>query len=110
MTQPVALTPDLDLPQLRLNGGLAARFGTIAKRALRRSPEDAHLLSELLEYAAAAEERLAEQRARIAYLESLATTDELTGLANRRGFERILKTAIAAARRHEEQGVLGFFD
>ena len=110
MTQPAVMTKDLALPRLVLDGGMAARLGSVAKRTLRRSPEDAHLLSELLDFAAAAEQRLAEQRERIAYLESLAQSDELTGIANRRGFEQFLRTALAAARRHEEQGLVGFFD
>jgi len=72
--------------------------------------DDGALLSDLLEYAAAAEQQLADQRRRIAYLESLTMTDELTGLANRRGFERYLEQALCAARRHDERGVLGVLD
>ena len=110
MPHPAVMTDDLTLPPRPLDGGIAARLGSVARRTLRRSPEDAHLLSELLDFAAAAEQRIAEQRARIAYLESLAQSDELTGIANRRGFEQFLKTALAAAQRHEEQGLVGFFD
>lgn len=43
---------------------------------------------------------IAEQRERIAYLESLSMTDELTGLLNRRGFFSHFRREIAAARRH----------
>jgi len=39
-----------------------------------------------------------------------STTDALTGLYNRRGFERFLETALATAKRHDETGVVGFFD
>mgnify|MGYP005844139663 CR=1 FL=1 len=76
----------------------------------RPDSSDGGLLADLLEYAAAAEQQLADQRRRIAYLESLSMTDELTGLANRRGFERFLEQALCSARRHEESGVLGVLD
>jgi diguanylate cyclase (GGDEF)-like protein len=49
---------------------------------------------------AEAEEKLAEQQDRIAYLESLTMTDELTGLLNRRGFNAQFRRVLAAARRH----------
>lgn len=62
------------------------------------------LLDEALAKLAAAEERLAEQQERIDYLESLAQTDELTGLPNRRGFNDQFRRAMAAARR---QGGVG---
>lgn len=47
---------------------------------------------------------IAEQRERIAYLESLTTTDELTGLLNRRGFYGHFRRELAAARRHGGDG------
>lgn len=53
---------------------------------------------------------LAEQRERIAELERLALTDELTGLLNRRAMEAELGHALAAARRYDERGVLVFMD
>lgn len=51
-----------------------------------------------------------EQADRIAYLEQLATTDELTQLANRRGFELELNRALSRAEREEEEGVLIYVD
>jgi diguanylate cyclase (GGDEF)-like protein len=51
-----------------------------------------------------------EQTGRIAYLEQLATTDELTQLANRRGFEQELNRALSRAERHGEEGVLVYVD
>lgn len=56
------------------------------------------------------EKRLAEQMERIAELERLAETDELTGLLNRRGFQRELHCAVASARRYDEHGVLVYVD
>ncbi|WP_188260582.1 GGDEF domain-containing protein [Azospirillum tabaci] len=47
---------------------------------------------------------IAEQRDRIAYLESLSMTDELTGLLNRRGFFSHFRREIAAARRQGAKG------
>jgi|SaaInlV_165m_DNA_2_1040747.scaffolds.fasta_scaffold24525_2 diguanylate cyclase (GGDEF)-like protein len=51
-----------------------------------------------------------EQSDRIAYLEQLATTDELTKLANRRGFELELNRTLSRAERQEEEGVLVYVD
>ncbi len=68
------------------------------------------LLERALAVAAAAELRLAEQDRRIAVLEMLTQTDELSGLMNRRGFDRELRRILADARRHDEAGVLCFID
>ena len=51
-----------------------------------------------------------EQSDRIAYLEELAPTDELTQLANRRGFELELNRAQSRAQRQEEEGELVYVD
>ena len=55
---------------------------------------------------AEAEQRVRDMEARIAYLESLSMTDELTGLYNRRGFLFELERALASAKRSGEGGVL----
>ncbi len=68
------------------------------------------LISEVLSFAAAAEQRMTDQMDRISYLEHLSTTDELTGISNRRGLRNFLGNALAAAARHNEKGVLGFLD
>jgi diguanylate cyclase (GGDEF)-like protein len=54
-----------------------------------------------------AEQLIATQRQRIAQLENLAVTDELTGLTNRRGLMSALRRELAAATRSESaNGVL----
>jgi len=68
------------------------------------------LVSEVLSYAAAAEQRMSAQAERIAYLEQLSATDDLTGIMNRRGLKTRLGEVLAAAARHQDEGVLGFVD
>jgi len=60
--------------------------------------------------AAAAERRVTELEARIAYLESQVTTDELTGLLNRRGFIDAFLRANAATRRGGARGIIVLAD
>ncbi len=60
--------------------------------------------------AAAAERRVSELEARIAQLESQVTTDELTGLLNRRGFLEAFGRANAAAKRDGPRGVVILYD
>ena len=67
-------------------------------------------LSAILDYAAAAEQTIAEQKQYISNLESLAATDMLTGLLNRAGFENEIINAIARAKRYGEQSLFAFID
>ncbi len=67
-------------------------------------------IEEMLNYAAEAEQQLSQLSSRIKHLESLSATDPLTGLANRRGFEDFLAKTLAAARRHDERGMMVFID
>lgn len=90
--------PGLDTDKLRsLKEGLSGSLGLLLERAL--------------DLVAEAEMMLADQRSRIAYLESLTMTDELTSLFNRRGFNEHFARELAAARRHDSsQGLLVLID
>ena len=68
------------------------------------------LITEVLSFAASAEQRMAEQSERISHLEQISITDELTGILNRRGLKQQLLRTLASCARHEETGVLGFID
>ncbi len=74
------------------------------------APDSSAFITQVLDLAAQAEQRLAEQEARIHHLESLTSTDELTGLLNRRGFMDGMNRALQSARRYNEEGVLSFID
>lgn len=96
---------------------LVATIRQLADLASRGQTEDPSagadgngLVSHALAVAQAAEQRLAEQFARIARLERIAHTDELTGLLNRRGFMGELQRSLDAARRYGECGLLVFVD
>lgn len=91
--------------------------GEIASHLLRsmNRPEETgsknwQLIQEMLAYAAEAEQQLADQQDRIDQLESLAQTDHLTGLLNRRGFQEALDRALSEASRHDEGGLVAFID
>ena len=59
-----------------------------------------------LSIAADADRRVAELETRLAHLESLAVTDDLTGAYNRRGFLLAFSRAVDAARRGGPKGVV----
>lgn len=67
-------------------------------------------LSEILDYAAAAEQTIAEQKAYISNLESLTSTDMLTGLLNKQGFEHELMHAVERAKRYGESSLFAYID
>lgn len=95
--------------------GLISRIGALTERLLRDLPRDESgrqkaLLERALKYAAETEQRMAEQQSRVAELESLSSTDPMTGLLNRRGFEHELGIALARSRRYGEIGVIAYCD
>jgi diguanylate cyclase (GGDEF)-like protein len=75
-------------------------------RASPPMPDHPGLRDWALSVAAAAERRVTELEARIAFLEDLAVTDELTGAMNRRGFLMEFSRALDAARRGGQKGAL----
>lgn len=83
---------------------------TAANAEMKFDSDGWQLITEVLSYAAAAEQRMAEQEDRISFLEQLSVTDELTGIPNRRGLRNALGRTLAASARHREAGVLGFLD
>lgn len=72
--------------------------------------EQAAVVAKLMAVAAEAERQLAAQARRIAELEALSYTDELTGLYNRRGLSEAVGRALSSAQRHKETGGLAYFD
>lgn len=72
--------------------------------------ERLNLLEQVLDFASNAEQQLAVQTRRIAHLEALTRTDDLTGLLNRRGLEADLSRLLADAARHGGEGVICYID
>jgi diguanylate cyclase (GGDEF)-like protein len=68
------------------------------------------LLVRALNRVAETEQKMQEKDRIIEQLRSMALTDCLTGLINRRGFEDQVKRAVAAAQRFDERGVLVYLD
>ncbi len=97
---------------------LSATIDLIADRLLRDVPPDDSddetrqqvLLERALIYAARIERQLADQTQRIAYLQDLSRTDDLTGLLNRRGFMDQFRRALAFSRRYGHEGLLLYCD
>lgn len=101
-TAPDAFVDDpttLDAALLSLTGALQSESGPTK-----------FLVRHALDLVREAETVLSAQRRRIAHLERLSATDDLTGLENRRGFMDHLKRHVAAARRHGETGILALCD
>lgn len=94
----------------RLLDTLGRKAGPLDAAAPRARPTAPALVDQALDAADEVQTFLAEQTARIAYLENLTLTDELTGLRNRRGFNEQLRRTLASANRYGDQGVLVFCD
>jgi diguanylate cyclase (GGDEF)-like protein len=98
-----------DAKRRRDDNLLIARMGEVAGRLHRscvKDPKDPPLVERALQAAAEVEQRLVAQSHRIAYLEALSVTDELTGLLNRRGFEEAFRRSLVASGRYGDEGVL----
>jgi len=98
-TMPFPSTAALNEP---LSFALGSRIRRVAEIDMP-GPADPPLrdaLDKLIE----AREIIARQNERIAHLESLATTDELTGLLNRRGFNERFAGVLSATKRDESLG------
>lgn len=110
--------PDLPLleragPPLDFSADLAGigPSGLLAARPAADIDWKSVWLEEALYRLTQAHQVITEQKERIAYLESLSLTDELTGLCNRRGFEGALRRELAEASRHPTAcGVLVMID
>lgn len=94
---------------------ILARVGAITSQLLKDLPNPSEqrgqtILERALRYAAETEQRMANQLERIAELENLSFTDPMTGLHNRRGFEKQFSLTLARARRYGETGIIAFFD
>ncbi|MDP6175323.1 MAG: GGDEF domain-containing protein, partial [Rhodospirillales bacterium] len=75
------------------------------------SAQELHaVLESLLAGAREAKQKLADQEEKIALLEELSTTDELTQVLNRRGLEQEFRNVLGRADRLGEEGVLIYVD
>ncbi|MEQ9145165.1 MAG: GGDEF domain-containing protein [Parvibaculaceae bacterium] len=99
---PNSIHPVIDTLEMRLRCELL--------REAQESTDPNTVVVKALEYAAEAEQRIASLNARVRTLESLAKTDELTGLFNRRGFYEAVRRELKSASRYHESGVLAYID
>ena len=104
-----------DKPSSKTDGILATfdeateRFWSFASNA-RHTVRPERLVAGTLRYAKEIEQHIQTLNARIAQLESLASTDELTGLLNRRGFASVMQRNLLSAARYDEGGILAYID
>lgn len=96
-------TPALD----RLSAEISRRFSA---PDANYDGERLTLLEQVLDFACSAEQQMAAQKLRIAQLEALTRTDDLTGLLNRRGLEADMARLLADAARNGSDGVICYID
>lgn len=99
----------IDIPGESLPGQAPAGAPTFAGAQVGKS-KLLRLLVQALGRIAETEKEIAEKDALIERLKSMAMTDPLTGLLNRRGFEEHLRRITAAAKRHGQGGTLVYLD
>ena len=97
------LTPSLGLLTSRLSKAMH-------QATLNMDTTSWNLIQDVLQYASDVEKTISNQRDHIEKLQSISTTDDLTGLPNRRGLNAYLTSAISSARRHGEYGLVAFLD
>lgn len=86
------------------------RLSSMIREGVSVDNLDQIMLRETMDKLSEAEDLIARQQERIAFLESLTMTDELTGLLNRRGFNSHFRRELMAARRNGSGGVLVVID
>lgn len=101
-----------ELPNEDLKGKLSdfVRFAEEVTPAADETPAIGKFAEAASSLVAEISDHLRRQDRRIAELEALATTDELTKILNRRGFETQLAHELHVARRHGVGGVMIFVD
>lgn len=111
---------DRDRPEAG-DGAMMTRLDRLAGTLIRDAAPEAGadgqpgagyraLLRRALAAAADAQAALREKTREADRLRAMALSDEVTGLTNRRGFNRALDRALARARRHGERGLVGVVD
>ncbi len=95
---------------LSVNDTLEMRLRCELLREAQEAVDPGIVVMKALEYAAEAEQRIASLSERVRTLESLAKTDELSKLLNRRGFYDVVRRELSSAIRYEETGVLAYID
>jgi diguanylate cyclase (GGDEF)-like protein len=94
-------------------GWSAAQSGTVTPSASATPPSASWLLDALADLAAIAIDRAhlaAGMAERAEWMERLAHIDPLTGLANRRTFDRVLELELARAARQQSEVAVAIFD
>ena len=110
MTQPLASTEPRDFLSTEASRLAEEMWLTLNRDGQPAGTDPWQLMEQAVGMISDLRRQLGAQRERIVYFESLATRDSLTGLLNRRGLDEQLRRLLAAARRHDERGVVIFVD
>lgn len=106
------LTQGFEAPEQSNLENLVSKINQLVRclRLPNNQLENQVIANHALDAARETEALVSRLHGRIAELERLAVTDELTGLFNRRGFNIHLQRVLSNANRYEEQGVLVYID